>query len=527
MNISTNTIAALSTPPGRGALAVIRMTGDDAHEIFASVISEKEKFQKEENRKIGIYTVVDNNPVGTKLGTELTLFHKSIRNKSNSVPDTESEFGDGVAFIPHPEGVPSFNPGHRPGICPTQIIDEVTAIKYSSPKSFTGENMVEILCHGGTIITAKILDRLFRAGTQPAGRGEFSRRALLNGKIDLLRAESIASLIDSQTEKHHESALIAYQGNQRNKIENYKSKIIDLLSDIESRIEFGEEDAVANSQVNTKTDIEKIAGEFEEELRRSELIKRFDEGIILALAGPPNAGKSSLFNEILGFDRSIVHDRAGTTRDVISEKVSFDGITVKLFDCAGIRETQDDIEQKGIERTLSAVKEAHFILWVTSADEVMGHQEEREILENAEKTLVVINKIDKLGTELHLFRTPKGRHHLTPGNARGFCAAHNLKHIEISIKEKINIEKLFADTALNIREITGQIAPPEIIVNDRHRGVISSALRELKQTIDNIEREEIAAQYLRNALNLLSEFSGHVTNDEVMNNIFDKFCIGK
>ncbi|MDR2728813.1 MAG: tRNA uridine-5-carboxymethylaminomethyl(34) synthesis GTPase MnmE [Chitinispirillales bacterium] len=505
MNISTSTIAALSTPTGRGALAVIRITGDDAHEIFAETIREKEKFQKEENRKIGIYTV--------EFGDGVAFVSESESNSGSAA--LLPEVAEAAELVEAVED--SNNLQNKSNSVPKiKIIDEVTAIKYSAPKSFTGENMVEILCHGGTIITAKILDSLFRAGAHPAGRGEFSKRALLNGKMDLLKAESIASLIDSQTEKHHESAVTAYQGNQRSKIEKYKLRVVDLLSDIESHIEFGEEDDVAGSQLNTRKKLETIALELEEELRRSERIKGFDEGLFLALAGPPNAGKSSLFNEILGFDRSIVHDRAGTTRDVVSEKISLDGITVKLFDCAGIRETQDSVEQKGIERTLSAVKDAHFILWVTSADEHIDTDEKKEILENKEKILVVINKIDTI------------TNNDSPVNQKTqFCETNRLNYVEISVKEKINVEKLFTQTGRAIREITEKTAPPEIIVNDRHRGIINSVLNELRQTIFNIDREEIAAQYLRNALNLLSEFSGHVTSDEVMNNIFDKFCIGK
>jgi tRNA modification GTPase len=353
MDTSAYPIVALSTSPGRGALAVIRLSGNGAHDIFAGVVAEKGKFRRESARRIGIYTIVDDGG------------------------------GNDVSRDTSP-----------------QIVEEVTAIKYGAPRSFTGEDMVEIFCHGGAVIPQNILDRLFRAGARAAGRGEFSRRAFLNGKMDLLKTESIASLIDCQTEKHLKSAQLAYSGKQFESLERLKRQIVGILSDIESRIEFAEDDDVAESKASASSgnrrELERIIQILEDELRCSERIKTLDDGIIIALAGPPNAGKSSLFNEILGYDRSIVHDSPGTTRDAVSEKIVFDGVTVKLFDCAGIRDTDSAIERRGIERTMSAVKDAHVVLWVTSAGERFGDGEREGIVDagDGKETLVVINKID-------------------------------------------------------------------------------------------------------------------------------------
>jgi len=543
MNIPTHTIAALSTPPGRGALAGIRITGDKSHEFFSSIISEKEKFKNESNRKITIYTIIDDNPIPVRADTIRPQNpNEHINSPTHDNPpvgaaprgrpqnpneQTNSSTQDNIPVV-GANGIRPYVGANdiRPhATTPPQIIDEVTAIKYTAPHSFTGEDMVEIFCHGGPIITGKILDRLFRLGVHPAAKGEFSRRALLNGKMDLLKAESILGLIDSQTEKHHQCASMGYQGDLRKKVERYKQRIIDTLSDIESGIEFGEEDDVARSQLNTKKNLESIIYELEEELARGERVKTFDEGIFVALAGPANAGKSSLFNEILGFDRSIVHDRPGTTRDIVSEKISFEGVTVKLFDCAGIRETQDSVERKGIERTLLAVKDAHFILWVTSADFFIDDDEKKEILENREKILIVINKIDKISPAL-----PVRADTIRPfpyEQKKQFCQTHNLNHIEISVREKTNTDKLFETIGRAVRGITEEISFPEIIINDRHRGIVISVLNELRQSINELDREEVSAHYLRTALNYLAEFSGHITNDEVMNAVFEKFCIGK
>jgi tRNA modification GTPase len=479
MNTSPPPIAALATPPGRSALAIIRITGDGAHEAFANIIIEKEKFTKSSPRKIELYTVI--------------------------------------------------NKYHNNSIDTAEIIDEITAIKYTAPQSFTGENMIEIFCHGGTIIPRKILDKLFASGAHPAAKGEFARRAWVNGKMNLLKAESIISLIDSQTEKHLVSAQLAYQGKQLKSLESLKHRIINILSDIESRIEFAEDDDVAESQSTliheNKRQLESIIQDLQKDLHRSNRIKTLDDGVIIAIAGPPNAGKSSLFNEILGYDRSIVHDKPGTTRDAVSEKIIFDGVTVKLFDCAGIRDTADTVEQRGIERTMSAIKDAHFVLWVTSAEAALGDDERDGILRkcgvwseecmdsgnDGQKMLVIINKIDICSS------TEKTQ----------FCRDYSLTYIETSLTQNINNQELFELIKSAIHSISESTPAPEFILNDRHRRIISSVISSLQSCAANFDQEEISAHYLRTSLNSLAEFLGHITGDEVLNEIFDKFCIGK
>ena len=550
MNAPAHTIAALSTPPGRGALAVIRLTGDGSHNVFAGVIAQKEKFGKEPPRRIGIYTVID-----------------------NAVPNSDTA---------------------------ETAVDEVTAIKYNAPGSYTGEDMVEIFCHGGTIIPAMILDRLFRQGAKAAGRGEFSRRALVNGKIGILKVESIRELIDSQTETHLRSARLAYFGKQSESIERLKQEVIAVLSDIESRIEFDEDDDVAESKQRlasaNKEKLAMIVAELEDELRRGDRIKALDEGIIVTIAGPANAGKSSLFNEILGYDRSIVHDRPGTTRDIVSERLSIDGVTVKLFDSAGIRETGDAVERLGIDRTRAAVAEAHVILWVTSAAEAFWDDECDGILsaagvteedkDNARKGsqrsqdvdiydnyangreedcgrmgrfVVIINKIDKddyyepgsLGTDStdvidvvntdtnkistnNCIDTDNSRTITLPSPSKShlidkkrFCERYMLKYVETSITQKLNRERLFDTIGATVRSVMKDVPVPAIIINERHRGIMEAMVGDLRDALENVEREEIAAHCLKTALNRLAEFSGHIGSDEVLNGIFERFCIGK
>jgi tRNA modification GTPase len=468
MDASTHTIAALATPPGHGALAVIRLSGDEAQDVFAGVIAEKEKFVKEAPRRVGIYTVID---------------------------DTVSTDAAACAAI-----------------------DEVTAVKYNAPRSYTGEEMVEVFCHGGAVIPQKILERLFNRGARAAGKGEFSRRAFVNGKIDILRAESIRELIESQTETRLKSAQLAYHGKQLESLERLKRRLIVTLSDMESRIEFGEDDDIMESQGeladNGKRDIESIIAELEAELRNGDRVRAFDDGVVAALAGPANAGKSSLFNEILGYDRSIVHDAPGTTRDIVSERITFEGVTVKLFDSAGIRDTDDTVERHGIERTLSAVRDSHIVIWVTSAAERLNDSERTGIV-GVRNIIVIINKTD----------LPAPSSIIT--EKRRFCEEHSLKYVETSLKERTNRNALFDAIGAAIRGVADEIPVPEIIINERHRGIAVLIIQDLRDCIANFGSEEVAAHYLRSALDRLAEFSGHIADDEVLDEIFGKFCIGK
>jgi len=415
------------------------------------------------------------------------------------------------------------------------------------------------------------LDNLFRQGAKAAGRGEFSRRALINGKIGILKAESIRELIESQTETHLRSAQLAYFGKQSESIERLKQEIIDTLSDIESRIEFDEDDDVAESKQRqtaaNKGALASIVSELQDELRRGDRVKALDDGVIVTIAGPANAGKSSLFNEILGYDRSIVHDNPGTTRDIVSERLNFDGVTVKLIDSAGIRETGDAVERLGMDRTRSAIAEAHTVLWVTSASEAFGEGEREDMLKSAgigldgnngaikgshgvqyvdiygdyddgrgedyhkgDRFVVIINKIDEDGSEMSDVRVDKGvrtksTSYLT--EKKRFCEENGIRYVETSITQKINRTQLFDIISVTIKGVMKNTPTPAIIINERHRGIVEAVIVDLRDCLDNLDREEVAAHCLRAALDNLVEFSGHVGSDEVLNGIFERFCIGK
>jgi len=583
MDTSPHTIAALSTPPGRGALAVIRLTGDAAQSVFAGVIREVGRFEKQIARQIGLYTVIsDCHHSSYNYCPDAVFGVDNGQNRQNTAIGAAIRpvNVDNSVDVDNLDNVVAAAPGRPLPVDvdnSPDIIDEVTAIKYNAPHSFTGEDMVEIFCHGGAVITGKILDRLFRMGARPAGRGEFSRRAFVNGKIGLLKAESIAGLIESQTEMRLHSAQLAYRGKQAESLERLRRSLINTLADIESRIEFGEDDDVAESRGElisaNRRELETIIAELEEELRRGDRVRVFDDGIAVALAGPANAGKSSLFNEILGYGRSIVHDRPGTTRDIVSERIAFEGVPVKLFDSAGIRDTADAVEQQGIERTMSAVRGAHIVLWVTAANEQLDAIERKgifEVINNVDNVdvdninpsvgdtdsantvpvgtatcrLPLIN-VDNPGTNVdnpnkNVGATAPGRPPVdnilvvinkmdisSSNEKKQFCEDNSLKYIETSLTEKINIKNLFNAISKAIHSVTDDIPVPQIIINERHRDIIVLIIKDLRESVDNFDREEVAAYCLKSSLGRLEEFCGHVAGDEILDEIFGKFCIGK
>ncbi len=449
-----STVAALSTPGGRGALAVIRITGSASYSSFSSIIKEIERFKNCSAKTVHLYSVID---------------------------------GD------------------------DSVVDEITAIKYTGPKSFTGEDMVEIMCHGGPVIIKKILERLYAIGVEPAAKGEFTRRAFLNGKMDLLKAESIRSLIDSNTDIHLRSAQKAYQGKQRESVEYYRNTFIDLLSTLESRIEFEEEDDIREGSFSEIETFKNVIQKIEKEIFNGERVKSFDQGFTVALAGPANAGKSSLFNTILGYERSIVHDMPGTTRDSVSEQMEFNGTVIRILDCAGLRDTTDIIEQKGISITKSALQRSHAVIWVTSSEEKLQEDEKKEILEVKGKILLVLNKMDICSSE----------------EKRNFCKFNKIPFVEVSIKEGNNLNELFDSFSKVINGIVDEIECPDLITNDRHLTIIKSVHQETVESLKHIDRIEIAAHYLKKAMEALEELCGYTTSEEVLNNVFGKFCIGK
>ncbi len=446
------TIVALATPNGVGALAVIRISGNDSFKIFNKCIKEEKRFEKINEREIAVLTFIDEK----------------------------------------------------------EIIDQITAIKYKDPKSFTGEDMVEIICHGGIITVKEIIRVVIKNGARLAQRGEYTRRAFENGKIDLLRAEAIRGIIESTSTIENKNALKAYYGKSHEYIEDIKNRIIEILCDIESEIEFNEEDDIKEKRKSSN--IFAIKEELEKEIKRRKNIKEIEEGIKIVIAGPPNAGKSTLNNKILGYRRSIVNEKPGTTRDLITEKIEIKKQIVTIVDSAGIREAEDEIEKEGIKKSEEEVRLSSITIWITSADEEFSLNEEKRIIELKEnkRTIFILNKIDKQDNK----------------KKEDFFRKEKIKIIKISLK-KNSIDEIQSEIVKNVEEITQECETTECVVNERQEEIIIRVYDKIICGINKWDNKEIVSIHMNEALKEIENLTGKISNQEILDNIFDKFCIGK
>jgi tRNA modification GTPase len=450
------TIAAAATPLGKSALAVLRISGADAFEITARCIKEKTLFEKAPPRYVQLYIAKD--------------------------PSSE------------------------------KTIDQITAVKYSSPRSFTGENMVEIICHGGQFIIKEIFNAIINAGARSATGGEFTKRALLNGKIDLMKAEGIRGLIESCSDIDLLCAQKLYRGTAHDAIEKLRNELMELLIGIEAQIEFGETDNIVDTGIGEKKKIEYFLLRLKKDIEKREKIHIIENGINIVIAGPVNAGKSTLFNTLVGYNRAIVHSEPGTTRDTVSEHLLFHGNEIQLIDSAGIRNTNNEIEMEGIARTRNAIKKAGILVWVTAADERFSEEEMLELIANKDKKpLCVLNKIDKKNGREKSIKLKKA----------------NIETVLVSLKKNINIDQMVSKIEKKIIKIKLQIETPDILLNARHEEIGKLVYKEILLARNEWERPEVAAYHLKNGISFMDELFGKVHSEEIMNKIFKDFCIGK
>lgn len=449
------TIAAVSTPGGTGALGIIRITGEKTFELLSKCIKNREKFFKEEKRKISLNFIVDQ--------------------KSG------------------------------------EFIDEVTIIKYGNPFSFTGENMVEIICHGGNKNIKRIMRELINAGVENAERGEFSKRAFINGKIDLMKAEAINEMIVSENEIQRKIALKFYQGRYRQEIEKIYKEVYEVLTELEAIIEFSEEDDVKRINIE-KEKIIKIWNKLEKEIKKREEIEEVETGIKIVIAGPANAGKSTLFNKILGYERSITYDEPGTTRDIINEKIIFKGNEVTITDSAGIRETKNKIEEIGIKKSEEEIKKAKILIWISGLDQELEEKEKSIINEKENSnTIVLLNKSDISANE----------------EKEKYYKERKINYLKVCLFNYEDIERVIKKIEEKVEEKEEEIEIPDFVINNRHLEIAKKMKKEIECSIEEWGRYEIAAYYLHRTLDYLEEFNGKRDREEIYNNIFNKFCIGK
>jgi tRNA modification GTPase len=448
------TIVAVATPPGRGALAVIRISGRHAFTAAGECLAERNVFDQAPPRFSRLYHV------------------KSPADRS--------------------------------------LLDQVTAVKYAAPRSFTGEDMVEITCHGGPRLVREIVEALLGAGARGAARGEFTRRALLNGKLDLLRAEAIRGIIESESEAALACSrkLFTVAGHR---FREWRETLLDISARVEARIEF-EDDLDRQAILDERQKIECFFTLLSTDIRKKEKIKFLEKGPVLIIAGPVNAGKSSLFNLLVGFGRSIVHSEPGTTRDMVSETVRIGEHEVKLVDSAGIRESRHEVEREGIGRAREAIGEAAGVLWVTAADENLTAGEIAETGTVGNKILLcIVNKIDRAGGE---------------EKEKAFEGA-GFDTISVSMTEKINCEGMLSLLKEKVSELYDKVEIPDLLFNERQEEIGRELCGEIGQALGEWERPEIAAHFLKRAVSCLDEFFGTANPEEVMNRVFENFCIGK
>lgn len=454
-----NTIVAISTAPGIGGIGIIRMSGENCFEVLNKIFFAKNNYS------------------------------------TNSIKGYTIKYG----LIKENE----------------KIIDEVLVSFFKSPHSYTTENMCEINSHGGIVVMRKILELCLKNGAELAEPGEFTKRAFLNGRIDLSQAEAVIDIINSKSNKEANEGIKQLEGFLSNEINRIKNKLFEIMTNIEVSIDYPEYDLEDMSNCEIKNKLSEINGDLKKLRKTFDNGKIIREGIKTAIIGKPNAGKSSLLNAILKENRAIVTEYEGTTRDTIEEFVNINGIPLKVIDTAGIRDTENEVEKIGIKKSLDLAKEADLCIVIIDSSKNLS-DDDNEILKivNPKKTIIVLNKCD-----LNMVIDEKNEY---------INKFENI--IKISALKREGIDDLYERITqlFNFDEI--KLDNEIIITNERHKSIIDKAIKNLDKANEAIEKNmpvDIIAIYLNDVLSNLGEITGDVASEEVLKEIFSRFCLGK
>jgi len=448
--MSNSTIAAIATASGVGSIAIIRVSGANALKIASKLLQRKKPLNPREASLCSIY------------------------NKEQ------------------------------------ELIDRAIVIFFQAPNSFTGEDIVEFQCHGGLVIAQEILDTLLHYGASLAKPGEFSQRAFLNGKIDLSEAEAIAKMIETKSVDGAKVLARQLKGELREFIDKVREKLVLLLAHSEVMIDYAEEDIPSNLLETLSQHLEETQKELEKIVASSIKRKGIIEGFWLGIIGKPNVGKSSILNKMLNFDRAIVSDIAGTTRDTIEEQLTIGSHIVRIADTAGIRETQDVVESLGVERSLEWLKSSDIILAVFDASRELDREDEKilELLKEApQEKIIVLNKIDKgIKIELESFREFD-------------------RVLQLSAKE--SVQELIDE----IEQILNAISQTDelMLISSRQIESVQKALQAIETAKEPLELEELEffSYHINSALEALNEITRPYKNEELLDKMFGEFCLGK